>query len=173
VGRLVALGHSEIGFLQLTQNMNNYFERQLGWRDALHSAGLIEGPVFTYGNAVNSEQDDLYLKIYEWLTEKKPTATAYLAANDYMALAALRALRMYGKKPGENVAVIGFDDSPFAQLCDPSLTTIRIDEESLGSAAADRLLSLLRRPQQRATRTHVTLPLIIRESICSVNNVNK
>lgn len=173
VRKLADLGHREIGFLQLTQGMNNYYERQRGWRDALHSLDLTEGPVFTYGIAVNNEQEDLSTKIYEWLIATKPTATAYLTANDYIALAALRALRMYGKTPGEDVAIIGFDDRPFAQLCEPSLTTIRIEEENLGSAAAERLISLLRKPEQRAARMHITLPLILRESICAAKSANR
>lgn len=166
VRTLMVLGHREIGYLQLTADTHNYAQRQQGWRDALQALDLPAGPVFVFGNIVNAEMDEIWQAIHQWLVQTKPTATAYIAANDYVAMAAIRALRSAGKIPGQDVALIGFDDRPFARLCDPALASIRIDEEGLGRAAAERLISLLNLPGQSPQRIHLTLPLIIRESLC-------
>lgn len=62
---------------------------------------------------------------------------AIIAVNDAMAMGAMQRLRSLpsGRRP----AIVGFDDSG-ADLTDPPLTTVAIDAEAMGAAAADLLL---------------------------------
>ncbi len=50
---------------------------------------------------------------------------ALLAANDYMAAGALRALKTAGLRCPQDVAVVGFDDASASRYCEPPLTTAR------------------------------------------------
>ncbi len=69
---------------------------------------------------------------------------AIFAANDMMAVGALLALQDKGLRCPEDVAVVGFDDVPIAELVRPSLTTLRINIAETGRRAVERLVGLIR-----------------------------
>ncbi|MCI9886989.1 LacI family DNA-binding transcriptional regulator [Micrococcales bacterium 31B] len=64
---------------------------------------------------------------------------AVVAANDAMALGAVRALQAAGLSVPGDVAVVGFDDVPGAAYFAPGLTTIRQPFEELGAAVVAAL----------------------------------
>ena len=98
---------------------------------------------------------------------------AVFAASDQMAVGALRALREAGIKVPEEVAVVGFDDHPFAAHTEPSLTTIRQPIQRLGSMAAETMIDILEHPDEAYAR-HLILPvqLVIRESCGTINGIH-
>lgn len=59
------------------------------------------------------------------LLERVPDIDAVFAANDLMAAGALDVLADRGIRVPDDVAVVGFDDSPIARRTDPQLTTMR------------------------------------------------
>jgi len=69
---------------------------------------------------------------------------AIVAANDWMALGALEALRTRGLRVPEDVAVVGFDDVDEARFSTPPLTTVRQAPRRLGVEAARLVLDLAR-----------------------------
>jgi LacI family transcriptional regulator len=76
------------------------------------------------------------------LTLAKPP-TAIFAANDETAIGVIAALREASRQPGQEFAIVGFDDLMFARLTHPPLTTVHQPMRALGSAAAQILLALL------------------------------
>jgi diguanylate cyclase (GGDEF)-like protein len=68
---------------------------------------------------------------------------AVLAANDAMALGALDALRERGLRVPEDVAVVGFDDTPGGHRADPPLTSVDQHLQEQGEVAARLLLDQL------------------------------
>ena len=68
--------------------------------------------------------------------------TAVLACNDDLALVTLAAMRAIGLRAPEDLAVIGFDDTPHGALFSPALTTVHIDAEAIGRVAARHALGL-------------------------------
>jgi DNA-binding LacI/PurR family transcriptional regulator len=74
------------------------------------------------------------------LLERHPELDAVFAASDVMAAGALRALRAAGRRVPEDVAVVGFDDSPVARHTDPQLTTVRQPVGDMGRAMVALLL---------------------------------
>lgn len=97
------------------------------------------------------------------LLRRWPTVQAIIAANDEMARGALFAVE--SMCPDRNKpAVVGFDDTAYAEATLPALTTVRQPLEDEGRLAARSILELFRKgalPQQ-----HQVLPtkLQIRES---------
>ena len=59
------------------------------------------------------------------LLERRPDVDAIFAASDLAAFGVVRALRETGRRVGDDVAVIGFDDIPEAADQEPALTTVR------------------------------------------------
>lgn len=105
-----------------------------------------------------------------WLTPA-PTAAliaadlpeALICYDDMLALALMDALRVLGVRVPDDVAVVGFDGIPFAEMSNPRLTTVVTPLTELGRLAASSLVDAIRSGQLPEA---VVLPveLAIRES---------
>jgi len=78
------------------------------------------------------------------LLEARPRPDAIFAANDLMAIGALGALRQAGVLVPDDVALVGFDDIPEAEITYPQLTTVRQPAYEMGQQAGSILLRRLR-----------------------------
>jgi LacI family transcriptional regulator len=88
---------------------------------------------------------------------------AIFAGDDDSAIGAIRALKMAGRLVPDEVAVVGFDDVPFARYLSPPLTTVRAPTEEVGREAVRQLSNLMNgRPAQALTLMRTEL--VIRES---------
>ena len=97
-------------------------ERRAGYLEGLKSAG-IETPeeyIFegSYDHDAGREGCRTFLSL-----ENPPSAL--LCANDAIALGALDFAKESGLRCPEDLSIIGFDDGPWAQSCNPKLSTIR------------------------------------------------
>jgi DNA-binding LacI/PurR family transcriptional regulator len=75
---------------------------------------------------------------------------AIFAANDLMALGALQVLAEAGRAVPEDVAVVGFDDSPLGAAARPAITSVRQPIVAIGEALATRLLAGIERGHAQA-----------------------
>ncbi|MEM8836227.1 MAG: LacI family DNA-binding transcriptional regulator [Planctomycetota bacterium] len=100
------------------------------------------------------------------LLARDPELTAIFAANDKMALGAYQAVRAIGKRPGEDVSIVGCDDIPPAALADPALTTIRMNFLRVGETACAKLLDHIesRNGKEGALAERVGVELVERDS---------
>ncbi|ACV09398.1 LacI family DNA-binding transcriptional regulator [Jonesia denitrificans] len=73
-----------------------------------------------------------------------PPPTALIFDNDVMAVAGLHAVRSAGKKVPDDVAIVGWDDSPLCRLTEPPLTTATLDIFAMGQQAARSLVTSLK-----------------------------
>ncbi len=89
---------------------------------------------------------------------------AIFAASDAMANGALRAIKEAGLRVPEDIALVGFDDMPFAALADPPLTTVRQPVARTGMVAAETLIDLIEHPGSSPRRIILPTELIIRQS---------
>ncbi len=104
------------------------------------------------------------------LLARDPGLTAIFCSNDKMALGAYQSLRQHGRRPGEDVAVVGCDDIPAATLADPPLTTVRMHFFRVGARACERLLEHIEdkdRDRDLRIAERVPVELVTRSSCCS------
>ncbi|GAA3131443.1 LacI family DNA-binding transcriptional regulator [Planomonospora alba] len=96
------------------------------------------------------------------LLQDDPALDAVFAANDLMAIGALRTLREAGRRVPDDVAVVGYDDIEASLYSDPPLTTVRSPMGDQAAATARLLLGLL----EGGPAEPVILPaeLVVRES---------
>lgn len=88
--------------------------------------------------------------------------TAVFAVSDTLAIGAMKAFRRAGLRVPEDVAVLGFDNIPVAEVFEPGLTTIAQPMQELGRAAAELLLERLAGGQP-VSRT-LAHSLVVRDS---------
>lgn len=124
-----------------------------GYREAVAAAGGGADPSWTAHGDFTEESGR---RAMTELLARHPDLDAVFAASDVMAAGALHSLRAAGRRVPEDVAVVGFDDSPIAAHTDPPLTSVRQPVEEMGRAMARVLLEAIDDPA--APRQHVVLP---------------
>jgi len=158
---VLALGHRRVAILKGPPGNYDAEERLRGYRKALREIRSQE-PTVEYLNGNFSEESG-EAAAADFLG-RKDRPTAIFAANDYMAIGLLGALREAGVRVPEEMTVTGFDDIVISQYVSPSLTTVRVDACDMGDRAV-RLLAGLTGPVARSMNS-ITLPvsLVIRDS---------
>lgn len=133
-------------------------DRLTGWRRALRDAGLEPAAVshgdFTLAGGMRAARE---------LLDAHPDLDAIFAASDLMAMGAVTVLRERGIAVPEQVAVMGFDDSPSALACEVPLTTVRQPSVEQGERMARILLDLLE-GVPTARRHIMTTEVVVRAS---------
>ncbi len=94
--------------------------------------------------------------------------TAIFVTNHLMLLGVMQAARDRGLRIPETLSLLGFDDTPWAPLMEPPLTTIAQPTRALGSAAANLLIDRVDRGYTGAARRVVLSPALkIRGSVAA------
>jgi DNA-binding LacI/PurR family transcriptional regulator len=131
-------------------------DRLDGYRDTLRDTGrrsIVALGDFTRASGAAAMRQ---------LLEDDPDLDAVFAANDLMAIGALRTLHQAGRRVPEDVAVVGFDDIDAASYTTPALTSVRSPMADQATAAVHLLLSLI----DGGPTSPVIMPneLVVRES---------
>ena len=127
-----------------------------GWRAALVDAGVTEIPETWHVGWDPVEAREVGLTV-----PADGSITAVLCGNDEIALWFVRGLGERGVRVPDDISVMGFDDHPLSKLLTPSLSTVRLDFETLGARAA----ALLAAGPAARTTSAVDPRLMIRESV--------
>jgi LacI family transcriptional regulator len=90
--------------------------------------------------------------------------TAILCVNDYMAIGALRELLDQGLRVPGDVSVTGFDDIRLAEYACPSLTTVHIPREGIGSLVFETLVPAEGSPSRLGQEIVIDPTLVVRDS---------
>lgn len=110
---LIVRGHTRIGFLGWPDGPGVGADRLAGWRFALQAAGLAPGPIVRCTNDL-TEGRHAAAELLDLPAESVPSAV--VCVSDALALGALAELGARGLRPGQDVAVIGFDDTDVAEV---------------------------------------------------------
>ena len=148
VGHLASLGHRRIAFIGGLENTTVGEDRSLGFLDGLAEAGIaMEEDLRLWGNFSESSGAEAARA----LLVRRPRPTALMAANDMMALGALRvAQEEFGLRVPEDLTVVGADDIRLTTYVRPRLTTLSQPIYDIGRMATQLLLETLRTPGSRA-----------------------
>ncbi len=119
-------------------------------------------------NENNIPRNDDFIKIKDFkkrsgivfaneLLENKNKPEAIFVANLDLTLGAILSIKSLGLKIPDDIAVIGFDDSDWAQILEPPLTTISQPVYDLGSTAAEMLIKNMENNNSKKEKLIVTL----------------
>jgi len=161
VRHLHKLGRRRIATITGHMQTQPAVDRLFGFRSELSRLELEERPEYVvegdYYHGSGYERTKQLLGLGE-------PPDAIVAASDMMAVGAIVAIEQAGLRVPEDIAVVGYDDSPFAAAMWPALTTVRQDALGLGMAAADSVLAMLDNPDDPPPAVIFPTELMIRES---------
>ena len=96
--------------------------------------------------------------------------TAVFCANDQLAFHLLRACEQIGWRVPDQLSVVGVDDSPRCQSCEPPLSSVQIPLQSVGREAVRALVELMNGADAANCRVAVPVThLVQRQSVAPVS----
>jgi DNA-binding LacI/PurR family transcriptional regulator len=167
VAHLLALGHTKIALIGGPAPHSTARERQEGYELAMRGARKAVRPEWMqYGDF---REQGGYDSMRALLALPHPP-TAVFVANNLMTLGALRALHEAGKRIPDDVALVGFDDMPWATSLNPPLTAVAQPAHELGATAAELLLARIADPQRPVRHVVLDTELVVRASCGAVSS---
>lgn len=161
VRHLASLGRRRIAYIGARGLEPANVNRRLGYESALSECGLELRPEYVgHAHWLHGLAHDLTLQMLE--LPEPPDAV--FCASDEMAIGAMAAIAEKGLRIPEDVAVVGFDDSDYASIVVPSLTSVRQNLVGLGTAAVEALLCMLDSPDAPPPTSVLPVELVVRES---------
>ena len=149
-----------IVFLQGPTGHEDSHWRERGYREALEAHNIpFDSALIASGGF---DDEEAFTSMQQMLSDGIDF-DAVFAGDDDAAAGVFRALKLAGRLVPQDVAVVGFDDVPFARYLSPALTTVRAPIEEVGREAVRQLFKLMNGEQAQAL-TLMRTELIIRES---------
>ena len=178
---LIQQGHTDIGFVGTVGSTTSISDRYLGYLRRMLEEGISPKNEWRIPehytkewvpdlecNKDNPDRSDEGIAIPLLLPEKLPTA--FVCNCDATAFKLVQALKERGICVPEDVSVTGFDDSIYAQLCSPSLTTVAVDTDAIARLAAKRMIKHMNEPQKKSGEVYrIPGKIIYRDSVCKIN----
>lgn len=157
---LMETGHPDVAFISGPADSYHGRLRHDGYVDAHASVGrTVDGRMIYHGTFTESSGYD----IARQMVADGGVPQAIFAANDEMAIGALRAFGELCVRVPQDVAIVGFDDIRLANYVTPSLSTVRQPMYDLGVTAANTLLRMLKGERGFAP-DQLQTELIVRQS---------
>jgi len=139
---LLTMGHKKIMYLAGIEGTKTNRERRKGYLAALKEVHIN----WKKELMADFRLDTAYQKImHHWpqLKNSDELPTAIFAANDLMAIGALKAFTQLKVRVPKDISIIGFDNIPFSDCTYPPLTTIAQPTYLMGQKALEILLKLI------------------------------
>ncbi|MFZ2348470.1 LacI family DNA-binding transcriptional regulator [Lactococcus chungangensis] len=148
---LAGLGHKKLAFVTNTDKGEVFHERYRGFEEKIKSLGLNGQLLYT--------SESLALD----------NVTALVVLDDILAIKVIQGLTERGITVPDDISVISFNNSVFASLIHPYLTTFDINIMQLGHRSVQKLLHLIADPDDFREKVTVPFELKVRESTKAVN----
>jgi DNA-binding LacI/PurR family transcriptional regulator len=153
-------GRRRIVFLRGIEGHEDSVWRERGYREALEAHHIEFDDELVASGGFDEEETFVTVRR---MTSDGIEFDAIFAGDDESAIGAMRALKMAGRSIPAEIAVVGFDDVPFARYLSPALTTVRAPIEEIGREAVRQLTRLMNGEQAQPV-TLMRTELVIRES---------
>lgn len=161
-------GKKRIGFIGEYLHCLSFFERYMGYREALITLNLpCKEEYSILGNKEGVKyptSEDYREYLTDVIKNLRELPDVFICANDFIALDVLQAFNRLGISVPKDVYLCGFDDSSESRITTPPLTTIHIHSQIMGFTAVHLLISRIKEPGLNYRTVHTETSLIYRES---------
>ncbi|SCL27016.1 transcriptional regulator, LacI family [Micromonospora pallida] len=159
VRHLVQHGHRAIAYLGDLRTIPTARQRFQGFKEALSDHGIAPTPSLAVHDLhTEQEAEDAVRR----LMSAEPRPTALFTSQNLVTIGAIRALQELGRQ--HDVALVGFDDFPLADLLQPAVTVVAQNPSEMGRVAASLIFRRLDGEQWPPTIHLVASRLIPRGS---------
>lgn len=163
VDHLLAIGRRRVGFVNGPLDTTPGAARQRGFDLATAAPGFagelartVLADDFTVGAGLEAAR--------RLLAETAGAIDAVVAANDLLAIGAVRAAGEAGLSVPDDVAVVGMDDTELGRVFRPSLTSVSLGSAERGRAAARLMLERVGDASPQAQQVSIGPRIVVRES---------
>jgi DNA-binding LacI/PurR family transcriptional regulator len=155
MGYLIGKGHRTIACVVCYKGNLPMDERLEGYKQSLSSHGIPYNSDLVFRVADDSMPEGTM--IFEQILESplKPSAI-FAPAGDMVAIGIIKKAITAGMMVPDDLAVVGYDDLPAAEVVEPTLTTVRQPKLEMGDNAIDLIINKI---EGRETEVkHIELP---------------
>lgn len=149
---LIQLGHRRIGCISEKNDYYYSVDRRSGYQLALIQNGLTLDPAYSVQLESVHPED---MGVLHQLLKREDRPTAFVVCDDILALAMERACAQCGLAIPGDVSIIAFNNSLYARLSVPELTSVNINAYQLGYEAAVQVINHVENPDLSAVKTVV------------------
>ena len=163
---LYQMGHRRIGYIGTDTSMIFSADRKSGYQTALLQHNILPRADYCVEMAV-SEKDSAPLRCLLSIPDRP---TAVVVSDDILAVTLERVCLEMGLSIPKDLSIISFNNSLFARLTSPQLTSVDINSFQLGSEAAAQIINHIEDPDLPATKILVPHHMVERDSCCPPKN---
>ena len=157
--RLLETGRRRVGMVAAALDRDSGADRLAGFTaatgDAFDPALVSAVDLYSYSEGVRGMRE---------LLQREPAIDGVFAASDSLAAGAMDVLREAGYRVPVDVGVVGFDNSVWAQRCEPALSTVDQPAAGLGERAAQSVLAQLAGEAPQLGGIYLDTPIVWRDS---------
>ena len=158
---LYNLGHRRIGYIGSKNDFLYAAERRAGYQLSLLLHQLeVRADYCVEMEGVHSEGTEELRA----LLQQQDHPTAFVVSDDMLALALERVCGQMRLSIPEDISIIAFNNSLYAQLASPQLTAVDINSSLLGQEAANQLINHAENPNLTTTKIIVPHTIVERSS---------
>lgn len=161
---LFELGHTRIGFIGSEMNRIFSADRKAGYMLAMAEHGLPIRPEHCIEISAVPKDENCKQLVELFSMDDHPTAL--VVSDDILAMVLEKAAIHANLRIPEDLSIISFNNSLFAQLTTPQLTSIDINSRQLGIEAASQMINHIENPDLLATKIIVPHFMVERDSCC-------
>ena len=158
---LIERGYREIGIIAGFQRLSSMRERLQGFRSALEESDIPLPDEWVVTSPLSHESGREAARQILTLPRRP---RALFINNNLLSLGTLVAVKDLGLRCPEDVALLGFDDHPWAAISNPPLTVVSQPAREIGRRAAQSLRKLMDGMEITEPVTELECELIIRDS---------
>jgi LacI family transcriptional regulator len=154
---LIEQGHKEIGFVGNIHSTSSIQDRFLGYYKA-----LLENQIDLNMDYIVSDRDGLGKLIDLKLPKTMPTA--FVANCDQVAYKLINTLKQNGHSVPNDISVVSFDNTIYATIAQPQITTVDNNVEDMVSTATKIIIKKINNPSKTYGRILIKGNIIKRDS---------
>lgn len=155
---LIRMGHKKVLGLFRNRYRDSKF-RAMGYRAAMEQAGL---PV----QILDADETDK-LQWVDYIRSRE--ITGVVCYNDYLAAKCYHCFHENGLQPGQDISVVGFDDTEVSRTALPRITTVTHPKDVMGEQAARYILDRIAGTEQEPEQYMFPSDLICRDSVRNIS----
>ncbi|QZE14025.1 LacI family transcriptional regulator [Halosquirtibacter laminarini] len=163
---LIEAGCKRIAHLCGPQSLTIAKERLSGYKQALEEANIP----FNEEYVLSADDFELGKKATRELLNLETPPDGIFAVNDLTAIGAIKSIHNKGMNTPKDIAIVGFSSGRFADITEPTLTSIDQHGYEMGSKATELLIKRIESEEESIVHEDIFIEtnLIIRES--SIHN---